>query len=409
MELSLKSVASFASADDTVYPFTLQAVGNVLNHRLKNSIEIVRLKKDYYNRESKVQLTKIRTEKPTSVIQLPLNEKEIFHDADWNEKNLLMLSPYLLPSCTLKNTHYVKSRLSEDDLDNMMLAALTTAGVIELYKYNMKDHKLHKHPADLTELTIALFPPIKKQIKKYDELTKTYNKVAFANIDWCPVNFDNFKLLLTVTKADEILIFSIHENKAILQLKIDFDNASTNEIKWTYNEAYGHNLFVGMNNGNLMRIPLKVLKDGSVNSTSETEEIFGKIKIPPSNIHVSYNKDNEIIIALCKSHSLEVIHKSGLKINVINKQIGLSITGFDVLGNLEYIMTTLNGKVVFVRLELNENRELEIRHQNVEVSVPSDEGEPMQQSSKMGYYGVTTSKNKVFVYISAYPRQVSYL
>lgn len=408
MDINLRTVGTSTATDDLVYPFSLQAVENVLVQRLKNSVEIVKLKKDYYNRESKVQLTTIRTEKPTDVIQLPVSEKDIIWNADWHEKNQLMLNAFLLPNCTLKNTHYLKSRVIEDSGDQFMLAALTNAGIIELYTYNVRDHKLDKIPIDLNEIRKET-ECNKKIIKTYDALTEIYNKVAFSNIDWCPEKFDNFKLLATVTKSDEILIFSIQKEKATPQLKINFEGASNNEIKWTFSNKHGHNLFVGTDKGNLMRFPLTIQKDGKIKcANNEHEEIFGKLKISPSNIHVDYFS-NDIIIFCCKSHSLEIIYKSGLKVNVISKHVGMSITGFTPIGHHEYIMTTLNGNAVYMRLALSEKHPPEIQnYQKIEISLPSDDfNDNIQENSKLGYYGVATSKNNVFVYMSAYPRSVS--
>jgi hypothetical protein len=346
----------------------------------------------------------VKTEKPTDWIKLPVNEKAVFENADWNQKNMLMMNAYLLPKCTLKNTHYVKSQMIKGDSQGeILLAALTTAGIVEFYKYDSESQKLDKLPLDLTELRKEKEIP-KKLINTYEALTNIYNNVSFANIEWCPVHFENYKLLATITKSDEILIYNIHGDKAVLQNKINLDNASTNEMKWTYSNAHGHNLFVGMNNGNLMRFPLKVLEDGKMKPITENEEIFGKIKISPSNIHVDH-LGNEIVIICCKNHSLEIFHKVGLKTKVISKHIGLRITGFDSIGHLQYIATTLSGNVHYIKLALSENRELEIEENlKLEISLPSDE---IHNNSKMGFYGVTTSKNKVFVYLSSYPRMVS--
>lgn len=368
-------------------------------------MKVARLKKDYYNRESKIQLTSIKTEKPTQFIQLPVNQKKVFDNADWNEKNQLMLNAYLLPDCTLKNTHYVKSRLTgEDSLDDSFLAALTTAGIIEVYRYNLGNHQLFKLPIYLSELQKEGLS--RKEITKYETLMTAYKKVSFNNLEWCPLDFEDFKLLSAVTKSDEIIIYSIYEDRAVEQFKLKSEHASINEIKWTYSEKGGHNLYVGMENGNLKRFSLKVLNDGRVESNNDTEEIAGKIKVPPSNIYVDYFENDEIIIC-CKSHSLEIVHMTELKLNVINKYIGVSITGFDNIGELEYIVTTLNSNIFYIKLTVNVNRELEIqKFQKFEITLPSED-EVQLSSSRMSYYGVATSRNKIFVYISSTPHHVS--
>lgn len=402
MDMKLKTVTALTAVDDLVYPFALQAVGDVFIHRLKNSTKITRLKKLYNNRESRMQFVDVTTEKPTEVIKLPVESKAVFDNADWNQKNLLMSDAYLLPDCTLKNTHYVKSRLTENSMtNNSMLAALTTAGMIELYRYSFGSHQLMKLPFDLTELKMEELT--KKVIITYKVLVESYNRVAFTDFEWCPVDFDKFKLLLTVTKSDEIIIYSIQETMAKTQHKQIIEGVSKNAIKWAFSKKNGHFLYVGTKEGNLRQFSLNILKDGKVKSFKETEEIKGKVKIPPSNICVDYSGDDTIVFC-CKNHSLDIVHKHGAEINVTSKYIGLSITGFEKIDNLEYFASTLNSSIFSIKLGLNSNQVLEIQQQEkIEILLSSDE----DVSSKMSFFGVAMSRNKVFAYISALPQHVS--
>ena len=104
---------------------------------------------------------------------------------------------------------------------------------------------------------------------------------------------------------------------------------------------------------------------------------------------------------------MEIIQRLKSKFHVVTKYVGISITGFERVGPLQYIVTTLNANVFLIQLGYNANREIEVKEfEKLEVFVSSDE-DICQVTSKMAYYGVAASKNKIFIYISSVPGQVS--
>lgn len=413
MDYRLKTITFLTTGDELVYPFSMQAMGDVFTHCLKNSIEFAKLKNEHSNRKSKVQISKVKTDQPAQVPLLPVNEKKVFNNADWNQKNLLMFNGNLLPSCTAKNTHYLKAlqtfRISSE---NAMMAALTSSGIIELYRYYFGSHQLFKLPIDLTELRQKHKVQLgdKKYITDYKTLVKAYDDVAFNNFEWCPVNFDDFKLLATTTKADELVIYRIQDEIALQEYSAVIKDLGKNELKWTFSDESGHNLFIGTEEGNLNQFQINLLSDGKVQSVIELEDSNGQLDIPITHMLVHYHQDS-ILLLCCKTHTLEIfqINKDEKPICVISKYIGLSITGLDESGELEFIMTTLNSNIYLLKLVVNSITDLIEIQEYAKIdftSVPSD-AETMPSSSKMSFYGVCTSKNSVLVYISCYPHYVS--
>lgn len=412
MEYKLKTITYVTTVDELIYPFSMQAMGDVFTHCLKNSVEVAKLKNEHTNRKSKVQIAKVKTEQPTRIPQIPVNEKKVFNNANWNQKNLLMLNGNLLPNCTAKNTHYIKVlQTFRHSSENAMLAALTSSGIIELYRYYSGSHQIFKLPVDLTELRqrhkIQLGD--KKNITDYASLVKAYDDVTFGNFEWCPVNFDDFKLLVVTTKADELIIYRIQDEIALQEYSAEINGLGRNELKWTYTEEGGHNLFIGTDDGNLKQFQINLLSDGKVQGVVELEDINGKLDVPITHVLVHYHQDVTLLLC-CKTHTLEIfqINKVGKAACIISKYIGISITGIDDSGVLEFLLTTLNSNIYMLKLILNATTGLfEIQeYVKIDTSIPSD-AETMQSSSKMSFYGICTSKNSVLVYISCYPHYVS--
>lgn len=406
MDFKLKAVANLTTVDEIIYPFSMQRVGDILIHRLKNSIEVLKLKKEHSNRENKIQLIKVKTEtSKDDVPELEINEKKIFDSADWNEKNLLMLSPNLLPSCLVKFNHYIKSQFAIIEPNQLgILAGLTTSGIIEIYHYFMTSHQLIKLPIDLTELRKKSVIKDNKCITNYKHLVETYNAISFKNIEWCPLNFDGFTLLAVATSSNDLIIYRIQNEIALQEYQLVINDVNCNEMKWTFTEETGHNLFIATEDGNLRQFQITLLDDGKVKDVLEKNEIKGKEDVSISNIFVYYYQ-GIILLLCCKSHTLEIFQITNAGNKSQSRYIGLNITGLDECGELEFIMTTLNSKIVFLKL----NQELEIEEiSKLEIAFPSDAAsEIIQHSSKMGYYGIATSKNNVLVYISCFPHHVS--
>jgi hypothetical protein len=404
MDLRLQTVSNITTIDELIYPFSMQRVGDVFLHRLKNSIEIYNLKKVTTSRDSRTHLIKVKTEAPKEVPDLPRDEYRVFNNADWNKKNILMMNGHYFPSCTLKNTHYLKARMKQNvHSESALMAAVTSSGIIEIYRYYCASHQLEKLPINLSQLRIKKHVK-KKTITEFDYLITSYNIAAFNNLEWCPVLFDNFELMAVATKSDELIIYRIQDEIALEEFSMSVTDVSKSEMKWTCNANGDHNLFVGTKKGNLLQFSIKLQSSGKVEEVKLKEgELEGKLKIPISYILESFH-DEKLTLLCCKTHSLDIFDvENG---TVISKYIGVSITGLESCGDQEFFISTLNSCLYFMKLGVDDEK-LEIKkYQKMEISASSEE-EVIHNFSKMNYYGITTSKNNVLVYISCFPSSVS--
>lgn len=401
MNCFLKPIGFIISSDELCYSFSLQSVDDILIHRLKTSSEVATLKDNGFNLQTKFNITSsIKTPKPLLTPKLNINQSKVFESCDLNEKNFIMLSPNYFSDCTTRNIHNIKSEMSpRSDRGDYVVACLTSSGIIELFKYAVDGDELQKLNVDFCELRKSQINLPAKEITKFEMFRTAFNDVSFSNIEWCPLSFDNFKILMAVTNNDEIIFYRIQDSEVTQEFSKKIRGASANQLKWMdVNDQ--HFLLVSTVDGNLIRYSIALDDDGSLNEILKIDEIKGILKNPISNIKVDYY-ENVTILLCCKTHSIEVFSiKEDLTYNVFEKYIDLKITGIENCDNLEYFISTLNSKVYLIKLFLEDDQLTLDKFERIEINFAEND----LQSSKFAFYGLAMSKNNVFVYLSCYPQ-----
>lgn len=404
--MKLKNFSSIVSSDELCYPFNLQSSNDIVVQRTKTACEIVGMSIfNNNNIQSKLQLSLTKTNKPTTNIDLEINKNKVFTDCNLNEKNFIMLNSNYFPDCALKNTHYIKCLLGPSSKKWMaqIVACLTSAGIIELFTYNADTYELEQMDVNLSEMRKKSIN-MQKEIVKFETFYNAFNDIAYNTFEWCPLEFDDFKILIAVTKSDNVIFYSVQKNDTAQEICVQIEDASKNLIKWMHLKDE-HFLLVGTIKGNLRRYKIDLQNNGKINGICLMDEIRGKSKIPIGNITVDYNEDSKIVLCT-KTHTLEVFHfKENEAKLVLTKYIDLTITGLEICDKLEYLITTLNSKVYHVKL-INDtiNNEVTLSSFDKIEFVNSDDE---QFASKHAFYGIASSKNKVLAYISCYPLTVS--
>lgn len=404
MDINLKTIGISISNDDIIYPYNLQACDDLLIQRMKFSCEVFS-----YNHENitptNIQLSSTKTKKPTEYPQLNINRNKVFDNADLNEKNYIMMHPNLFPDCTLRNIHYIKSEMSPfAEKTGYTLACLTTSGTIELYNYNTDNCELKDIDVNLPELrkNSLKIPP--KDITKLDVLRKTLNQVSFSNFEWCAIAFEDYKLLICATKSDHLIIYHIQDDTVVEMKSTKIDGIGKNRMKWMdMNDQ--HYIVISTDKGNLMRYLIELGDDGIVSDIKKIDVIEGKLKMPMNYMGIDYFETSTIIFC-CKGHTLEIFHLQEDKVELVcSKYIDMTITGFTLCDNLEYMLCTLNSRVYYIKLTIENGRMLLSICNKLEFdSTTMDE---LDVSSNYSFYGIGASKNNVLVYLSCFPQNVS--
>ncbi|KAG5678507.1 hypothetical protein PVAND_008174 [Polypedilum vanderplanki] len=284
-----------------------------------------------------------------------------------------MLNPYFLPECTAKNTHYLKCRIGlYTEQSDIIIACLTSSGIIELFSFILDKCELKQFNSNLNEKRKENLKNLPKEIIKFDMYKNFLYDISFSNFEWCPKMYENFKILLGITKNDEIIFYRVQNDVIFIQDKsFEIEDIGKNRaVKWM-NMNDEHFLLVSTNNGNLIRFSI-ILR-------------------------------NDAIVLCTKVHSLEIFqfNENDSKL-VLSKYIGLTITGVEVCINLQYFISILNGKVYFLKLNISRTNEVELETctQIEHVSNVDD----VQASTNYAYYGITKSRNNVLIFLSCYPQ-----
>lgn len=404
MDFKLKTIGSFISNDDIIYPFNLQSVDDLLLYRSKTVCQVLTFDNNENVTPTKLQLSNSQTTVSTEYPQLNVNKNKVYDSCDLNEKNYIMLNQYFLPDCTLKNVHYLKCEMSPfSERTGYSLACLTSSGMIELYDYNLDTSELVKIDVNFSALRKSTLKKPAKDIVKFDVLRTSFNEIAFANLEWCAVPFQDKKLLICVTKSDDIIFYQI-QNNAVVELKsIKIEDAGRNKLKWMdWNDA--NYLLLSTDKGNLIMYSVDLKDDGTVHNIEKIITIEGKLKMPINYIAVDYHEDSTIILC-CKGHTLEIFHmKDDKAVLVCSKYVDMTITGIKTCDNLEYLISTLNSRVYYVNLDML-NDEIVLKScSKMDFDIFND----LEIVSNNNYYGIATSKNNVLVYLSCYPQHVRF-
>ncbi|KAL7050453.1 hypothetical protein ACKWTF_004087 [Chironomus riparius] len=400
MDLNLKTIGVTISNDDIVYPFNLQAWDDLLIQRMKFSCEVFSYNHDNIT-PTNIQLSSTKTKKPTEYPQLNINKTKVYDNADHNEKNFIMLHPYILPDCTLKNTHYLKSEMSPfSEKTGYILACLTTSGMIELYNYNIDTCELKNIDVNFSELRKNSLKVPTKEIVKLDVLRKTLNQVTFSNFEWCAIPYEDFKLLICTTKSDDLIIYHIQDDTVVEIKSTKIEGINRNKMKWMdMNDQ--HYIAFSTDKGDLVRYSVELEDDGTVNDIKKVGTIDGKLKMPINFMGIDYHETSTILFCF-KGHTLEIFHLQEDKVELVcSKYVDMSITGFTLCDNLEYMLCTLNSRVYYIKLSIENGRMLLSTFSKLGFDSLMDD---LDIASNYSFYGIGASKNNVLIYLSCYPQ-----
>jgi hypothetical protein len=400
MDVTLNTITNVAFSDEIGYSFALNnSDNNTIVLRTKNYVEILRLSNDFSNNELKFQLSTKKIKVSEKIPVLSKNDLKIYDDSNFLEKQDLMLDPYKITDCTLKNIHFKKvfgSPLCTDM--KYKVACLTTAGFIELHTYFMQYNKIESIEVNLNDLVkeaIANFP---KEITKYSVLEKCTKSIAFSNFEW--VIYENSEYLLVTTKSDDIFAFKLLENNNVtIEFQGSIDKISDGVVKWINHKGKNF-LIVTTKDGDYKRFSIEI--EDKIVDIKEIDIIKGQLEMPVTNIFADSSDDSLILLSI-KSHSLEVLSINDRKINILLKYIDLCITGVTKTDEMEYLLCTLNSKIYMVRLDTI-NGSLVMKEYGL-INIESNDN--VQLVPKYSFHGIATSKNKILVYICGYPQMVS--
>jgi hypothetical protein len=403
--MDLKTISSINIIDSIIYPFALQSIDDVLIHRTKTFTQVITSRDEGNNWPHKLNFSSlIRTPKPTETPSLNINSQKVFDNCSMNEKNFLMLNQYYLTDCTLKSIQYIQSEaFPRSENNEYLLACLTTSGIIELYTYNILHNTLIKRIEDtISDVRKAnLKVQSGRQITKFSELYSTYNNVAFKSFDWLTDQSipSNYRILIASTKNKTLVVYRIDVNSIIEIGSKSTTNPNVVHEKIKCIKLKNINYLVsGTMHGNLMCYKLELSKDFLSCEILEIDEIEGKLKIPINYIKVDYCEESTVLLC-SKTHTLEVFYiRDGLLFESITKYIDISITGIEVLDNLKYFISSLNSKIYYVELSVQNYLKI-----NTFEKVTINSGET-NFSSINSIYGIGISRNKCFVYLSCYPQ-----
>ncbi|XP_070489765.1 uncharacterized protein [Chironomus tepperi] len=400
MDKNLKTIGVTISNDDIVYPFNLQAYDDLLIQRMKFSCEVFSYNHDNIT-PTNIQLSSTKTPKPTEYPQLSVNKNKVYDSADHNEKNYIMMHPYLLPDCTLRNTHYMKSEMSPfAEKTGYILACLTSSGLIELYNYNDDTCELKSIDVNFSELRKSSLKIPPRDIIKLDVLRKTLSKVTFSNFEWCAIPFEDYKLLICTTKSDDLIIYHIQDDTVAEMKSIKIEGIGRNKLKWMdMNDQ--HYIVCSTDKGDLVRYSVEIEDDGIVNDIQKVDVIEGKLKQPINYIGIDYHETSTILFC-CKGHTLEIFHLKEDKVELVcSKYVDMTITGFTLCDNLEYMLCTLNSRVYHIQLTIENDRMMLSTFNRLEFDSAMDD---LDISSNYSFYGIGASKNNVLIFLSCYPQ-----
>jgi hypothetical protein len=395
--------------DKICYPFSLQAADDFLIQCTKSACEIISPSSHIcINIQSKLQMASTKSPKPTAIPQLPINYAKLFGDCNQMEKNFVMLNPAFLPECTAKNTHYIRCLIGPfSERSGNVIACQTSTGVIELFSFNADNYVLKQFDSNLSEIRKADLNKSPKEIVKLEVYREHLNEISFSDFEWCSIAYDDFKILIAITRSSEAIFYRVHNDGVTQQDKtFKIEHTGRNRVKWMdLNDE--HYLLVGTNKGNLIRYSIDLTDDGVVNGVKKVDEIEGRLKLSISNIVVDYH-ENSTIVLCSKTHSLEIFQFNGMESKlVLSKYINLAITGVQVCGSLEYLISALNAKVHLLKLNSLKSGAIVLETCS-QMNIVASSADDVLTSTKYGFYGVATSRNNVLVYLSCYPQIVSY-
>lgn len=337
---------------------------------------------------------------------LKVNDKRVFMTSSHAEINELMLNPFLFPRCLPKNYQLTKCHVSPYSSGNSdlppIIARLSYHGSLDLSKY-VNDH-------DSREIGLESFAELCEIRKTFFDLPSSYGKLnkvkeilkelTFNNFEWCPEIIDSHRFIAAVTKSNEIIFNSISISNEISVMHSEKFDGIISSIKWIVNHD-AHMLLVANAKGNLVPLVLQLSEDRKSLSVLKKDELVGELKLPISHM-VAERVDGTLTILCAKAHSLEIFHISNNIVKSIVRYIGLSITGVVKIKHesLEFLLTTLNNKVSYIKLESNSKGLKILDFQKVDNTIG-----PMQ-ASRYSAYGITASRNNVLIFSALYPQMV---
>lgn len=404
--LNLKSVCTITQPSELTSGFCLQSTSEYILLRSKSEMNLMKFERNLWNHQTKFCLSSVKfpCANYNVVETLKINDKKIFNMASHSQKNDIMLNSHLNPCCVLKNIQVVKSLLSPSRISQTpLLASLSSYGSIEISKISY-DHDNSQNSrevlAELCEIRKSQFS-LGNTYMKLEKLQEIFKDLTFRNFDWCPEFIGSLRFIAAVTKNNELVIFSIsHEGEVLIQHDMKFDIVISS-LKWFVHKEK-HFLIIATSKGDLARYAIE-LNDVKIESLKIKDEMKGKLKIHTSHIEVdSYN--DSIVVICVKAHSLELLLIIGDQVSSITKYIGLSVTGItrSSLTHAHYLVTSMCNNTFFMDLAITDNELKIASYENVDNSIS-----PEIIHSKYSAYGITTSKNKVLVFIALYPRIVS--
>lgn len=409
----LTHVCTITLPGEAVTTFCLQSIDEYLIVHSKALVDVMKFEKAPGNHLGKLQL--ISSSFPPSsysvVEKLTVNQKRVFTSANMQEKNDIMLDPVLFPDCAVsKNYQFVKCRLSPYSSGNELFPAI----LARLSFHGSLDLATHSRDIDTNELHLEVFAELceirKKSFSlnpytKLEKLQEIINELTFSQFDWCPEIFESYRLLVAVTKSNEMIIYAVNTEKQVHEIHNEKLEGVVGFVKWIISKET-HFVIVTNSKGISIRYKLKIGKDTKTFALEKVDTFEGKIKAPISNIQAESIKD-DIVLVCSKAHSLEVFLITKSSISMITKYVGLNITGLVNIGQskLEYLISTLNNQIFYMRLSIKNNEVSIVSYEKVENSLT----DPENNSSKYAAYGLAASSNKVLVFIAIYPLSVSFL
>lgn len=87
----------------------------------------------------------------------------------------------------------------------------------------------------------------------------------------------------------------------------------------------------------------------------------------------------------------------------MTQYIGMSVTGIARIGKLEYLVTSLNNKVFYLKLSIL-GRSFRVQEKQIVDNTSTSE----LHTYINGAYGIAASKNSALIFIAMYPQTVSF-
>ncbi|CRL00281.1 CLUMA_CG013555, isoform A [Clunio marinus] len=313
-----------------------------------------------------------------------------------------MLSSDLFPHCIQYHAQVFKCLLSpynrfDENNKEPVIASLNSHGSLELLnlKYDEDSKKyILASSEELCKLRMDSLT-LNNEIKSLNGLNEVVRDFTFTYFDWCPEIMNGTRFLAALDKNSNINLFNIQNGKVNFLFDVKM-NARITYIKWIIVKTQ-HYLITSCSKGGLIISTVEIEND-KILKCEVHRNIPGKLRISISNVQHVYSHEKFILLCI-KAHSIEMFFLDDFEVTSITKYIGLSVTGICEIGNFEFLITTLDNKAFYMKINVENDKIIIEKYLEVKQTSNSE-----VHSSSFGIYGLAASNNKVLFFTALYPR-----